>query len=136
MSGPLGRDSIRLKRSIICGTIYRQQNSAGRFLDYFEETLNLFSATGKPIYTLGDVNINILPTQSCNYAQQFFNCLQSYALLPTIDKPTRVYNNSATLIDIYSIFINKFDDYLVSGKIVCHLTDHFSQFCILKSKFG
>ena len=51
--------------------------------------------------------------------------------MPTIDKPTRVYNNSATLID--NIFINKFDDFLVSGNIVTDLTDHFSQFCILKS---
>ena len=69
------------------------------FLDYFEEAVDRFSATGKPICLLGDVNINILRAQTCNYAQQFLDCLQSYALLPTINKPTRVYNNSATLID-------------------------------------
>ena len=91
--------------NIICGVIYRQHNSVDRFLDYFEETVDRYSATGKPICLLGDVNINIR-AQTCNYAQQFLDCLQSYALLPTIDKPTRVYNNSATLID--NIFTNRF----------------------------
>ena len=63
-----------------------------RFLDYFEEAADRYSATGKPICLLGNVNINILRAQTCNYAQQFLDCLQSYALLPTIDKPTTVYN--------------------------------------------
>ena len=81
--------------NIICGVIYRQHNSVEHFLDYFE-AVDRYSATGKPICLLGDVNINILRAQTCNYAQQFLDCLQSYALLPTIDKPTRVCNNSAT----------------------------------------
>ena len=68
------------------------------FLDRFEKGVDRYSATGKPICLLGDVNINTLRAQTCNCAQQFLNCLQSYALLPTIDKPKRVYNNSATLI--------------------------------------
>ena len=73
--------------NIICGVIYRQHNFVERFLDCFEEAVDRYSATGKPICLLGDININILRAQTCNYAQQFFDCLQSYALLPTIDKP-------------------------------------------------
>ena len=98
---------------------------------YFEEAVDRYSATGKPICLLGDVNVNILLAQTCNYAQQFLDCLQSYALLPTIDKPTRVCNNSATLID--NIFTNKFSEYFASGNIVSDITDHFSQFCIFQS---
>ena len=120
-----------VKQSNICGVIYRQHNSVERFLDYFEEAVDRYSATGKPICLLGDVNINILVAQTCNYAQQFLDCLQSYALLPTIDKPTRVRNNSATLID--NIFTNKFSEYFASGNIVSDITDHFSQFCIFQS---
>ena len=98
-----------MKRSnIIWGVIYRQHNSAERFffLDYVEEAVDRYSATVKPICLLGDVIINIFRAQTCNYAQQFLDCLQSYALLPTIDKPTRVYNHSATLVA--NIFTNKF----------------------------
>ena len=108
--------------NIICGVInfYRQHNSVDRFLDYFEEAVDRYSATRKPICLLGDVNINILLAQTCNYAQRFLDCLQSYALLPTIDKPTRVYNNSATVID--NIFTNKFCEYFASGNIVFDIT--------------
>ena len=117
--------------NIICGVMYRQHNSVERLLDYFEETVDRYSATGKPICLFGYVNINILRAQSCSYAQQFLDCLQSYALLPTIDKPTRVYNNPATLID--NIFTKMFSEYFASGNIVSDITDHFSQFCIFQS---
>ena len=111
--------------NIICGVIYRQHNSVDRFLDYFEEAVDRYSATGKPICLLGDANINILRAQTCNYAQQFLDCLQSYALLPTIDKPTRVYN-SATLID--NIFTDTLCECFASGNIVSDITDHFFQY--------
>ena len=48
--------------------------------------------------------------------------------MPTIDKPTRVYNNSNTLID--NILTNKVDVEITSGNIISHISDHFSQFCI------
>ena len=59
------------KANFICGVIYRQHNNPDRFLDYFEESINRFSATGKAVYILGDVNISLLRLQTCNYVQQF-----------------------------------------------------------------
>ena len=79
------------QRNITCDVIYKQDNSAERFLHYFE-AVDRYCAIGKPICLLGDVKINILRTQTCNYAQQLLDCLQGYSLLPTIDKPTRLYN--------------------------------------------
>ena len=52
-------------------------------------------------------------------------------LIPTIDKPTRVRSSSATLID--NIFINNPDQVVTCGNIVSDISDHFSQFCVLKS---
>ena len=80
------------QRNITCVVIYKQDNSAERFLHYFEEAVDRYCATGKPICRLGDVNINILRAQTCSYAQQLLDCLQGYSLLPTNDKPTRLYN--------------------------------------------
>ena len=99
------------KSNIICGVIYRQHNSPESFQTYFEDSLDRFSAlrSNKSIYIMGDFNINLLNAQTCQYTQDFLLTLQSYALTPTIDKRTRVYNNSATLID------------------------HFSQFCIIQT---
>ena len=76
-------------------------------LDYFDETLEKFSALNKPIFIMGDFNINLIAVETCNYAYKFLLSLQSNSLIPTVDKPARVYNNSATLID--NIFVNKLD---------------------------
>ena len=55
--------------------------------------------------------------------------MQSCHFIPTIDKPTRVHRNSATLID--NIFTNSPEQYIVSGNIISDISDHFTQFCII-----
>ena len=50
-------------------------------------------------------------------------CLQSCYLIPTVDKPTRVRQNSATLID--KIFVNNPEQVFVSSNIVSDISDHF-----------
>ena len=112
--------------NIICGAIYRQHNSPETFLKYFEET-----ARSKPIYTMSDTNLNLLHFDSCNYVQDFLFNLQSLNLTPTIDKPTRVHQNSATLID--NIFTNKVEENIISGNLISDVSDHFAQFCISQS---
>ena len=57
--------------------------------------------------------------------------MQSFSVFPVVDKPTRVYGNSATLID--NIFINNPENNIVSSNTVSDTTDHFSQMCILTS---
>ena len=54
---------------------------------------------------MGDFNINLLHAESSRYAQEFLLSLQSFPFTPTIDKPIRVHNSSATLID--NILTNK-----------------------------
>lgn len=54
-----------------------------------------------------------------------------YYLIPTIDKPARVRNNSATLI--VNIFVNNPEQGKISGTLISDTSDHFSQFCIVKS---
>ena len=76
-----------------------------------------------------DFNINLLAIETCNYAHKFLLSLQSYSLIPTVDKPNRVYNDSATLID--NIFVNKLDSKIISGKIVSDISDHRLQFCFV-----
>ena len=118
--------------NIIRGVIYRQHNSPERFQAYFEETIEKLSASGKPIYVMSDFNINLLRCEACNFAQNFLQSLQSFHLIPTIDKPTRVHTNSATLID--NIFFSNIDETILSGNIVSDISDHYSQFCISRSE--
>ena len=77
---------------------------------------------------MGDFNINLLHAETSRYAYDFLISLQSFSFIPTIDKPTRVYSNSATLID--NILTNKVDVKITSGNIISDISDHYSQFCI------
>ena len=75
---------------------------------------------------MGDFNINLLRAETSCYAQDFLLSLQSFSFIPTIDKPTRVYNTSATLID--HILTNKVDVEITSRNIISDISDHYSQF--------
>ena len=65
---------------------------------------------------IGDFNIDLLKCKTSKISQDFLLSLQSYYLIPTVDKPTRVYRASATLID--NIFVNNPDKLLASGNII------------------
>lgn len=78
---------------------------------------------------MGDFNIK---AETCRYVQDFLPSLQSYSFISMIDAPTRVYSDSATLVD--NILINKCDFDVSSGDIVSDISDHCSQFYILHSE--
>ena len=120
---------------IICGVTYRQHNYPDKFLNYFDETLERLSISGKTIYIMMNANINLLRYETCKYAKSFLHTLQSLCFSPTIDKPTRVHNASVTLIN--NIFVNNvnYDAHILSGNIFSDISDHFSQFCLCRS-FG
>ena len=119
------------KKNIICGIIYCQHNDPNRFMNYLDETVEKFSLTGKSLCVMGDFNVDLLKSDTCNYAQNFLLSCHSYSLLPSIDKPSRIYNDSATLID--NILVNTLDHQIHSGNIISDISDHFSQFCIIHS---
>ena len=119
------------KANIICGVIYRQHNSPERFQNYFEETIENLSASRKSFFSIGDANINLLHCSSCNYSQNFLFSLQNFNLIPTIDKPPRVGNNSFSLID--NIFTKKLGGDIISVHVISDITDHYTQFCIVRS---
>lgn len=114
--------------NIICGVIYRQHDAPDRFLSYLDQTIEKFSALRKPVCLMGEININLLRYETSKFAQSLLLSLRSLNLIPTIDQPTRVHNNSATLID--NIFVNILEDDFVSGNTISDISDHYSQFCI------
>ena len=55
---------------------------------------------------MGDFNINLLECETDNAAKNFADTLASQSFLPTITKPTRITEGTATLID--NILTNDF----------------------------
>ena len=121
-----------LKFSFRCGIIHRQHNSLERFQEYFDSAVEKYIAfdNHKPIYIMGDFNINLLRFENCKFANNFLLSLQSYALTPVIDKTTRVHSGSATLID--NIVINQFNGQ-VSGGVSIY---QFNSLAILTNLIG
>ena len=118
------------RKHVIFGIIYRQQNSPDLFLKYFDETVEKFISSGKSLCIMGDFNLDLLKIENSRFSRDFFLLLQSCYLAPSIDKPTHVYNNSATLRD--NIFINTAERLIASGNIISDITNHLSQFCVMK----
>ena len=92
-------------KNFICGVIYQQDNSPEQFQTYFDMTLERLSSTNKLIYVIGDFNIDLLKSETCDFSHNFLLSMQSYSFSPVIDKTTTVHNNSATLID--NILVNR-----------------------------
>ena len=80
---------------------------------------------------MGDTNLDLLKSAHDNFSHDFLLSLLSCYLIPFIDKPTCVYKNSATLID--NIFVSNPEDVSFSGNIISDISDHFAQFCLLKT---
>ena len=87
--------------------------------------------TNKQAFIMGDFNLNSLNYDSHTPTFDFMNILFSNNFLPYITRPTRISNNSATIID--NIFTNLTNSKITSGNILTHISDHFPQFLILEN---
>ena len=75
------------------------------------------------IQILSDFNVNMLNYETHGQTNEYINCLISKSFLPVITLPTRIKNQSATLID--HIWTNKMCNVYNSGIIINSLSDHF-----------
>ena len=108
-------------KDIIIGVVYRPPNtSIGGFFYAFIPITDKINKEKRPCYILGDFNINLL--NSKNDTQTFVNQLFTNGFYPRIDRPRRVTEHSATLID--NIFTNVHSADVVSGVWIADVADH------------
>ena len=82
--------------TILVGMVY---NRPGTSSELFLADLNsLLDKINSKCIIMGDLNNNLLEYNN-NQVLDFVNCFKEYAYTPYITKPTRVANNSATIID-------------------------------------
>ena len=95
-------------KNILVGCIYRHpHNNFKEFFQYLDETLSKLVKENKELYLCGDFNFDLLKTNIDHYTLHFFNLLCCYGFMPHILQPTRVTENSATVID--NIFSNNIE---------------------------
>ena len=118
------------KNYLLC-CLYRHPSSdLDNFNEHLHEVLSIPAVSNKQVFILGDFNVNLLNYNSHTETTNYVNFLFSKQFLPYIVHPSRVSENSSTLID--NIFSNLSDNETVSGNNLTHITNHFPQFLIVK----
>ena len=76
----------------------------------------------RPTYQLDDFNIDLSKYGKDPKTEKFLNLLLSHGFYPRIDRPARITESTATLID--HIFVNVHTGNIVSGPWLVNISDH------------
>ena len=83
-------------------------------------------------YLCGDYNVNLLQIDNSLHCNRFFENITTICVSPPITRPTRLSDESNTLID--NIFTNNFCKPHLSGVVVTPISNHLLQFCTIIGK--
>ena len=108
--------------NIIVGTIYRHPKMTGFNQDFLKPLLSKTSSEKKQLLLLGDFNLDLLKCEDDSEIMTFMDILDSNLILPQILLPTRITDDSKTLID--NILSSPSDNGTVSGNICYSISDH------------
>ena len=122
------------RRNIIVGSMYRPPNSKEKeFLkDYKELMEKLKKLKDKELVIGMDHNMDFLKSSKHTNTQAFLDYNIDMNMLPTITRPTRITDTSATLIDNIFISSGLQEDY-GSGIIISDMSDHLPIFVRLNN---
>ena len=110
---------------MIIGVIYRPPNNK---IDLFEnemnEILSKLDKENKIGYILGDFNVDLLKSESCDYTKRFLEQMFFLPFFPLILRPTRITQHTATLIN--NIFTNDIKNIegSTNGILFSDISDH------------
>ena len=100
-----------------------------RFLEHLENLCYNLTTSYRTSYLMLDSNIDILTNN--NLARTYLETIRESGFTQTIEKATRIQNNSYSLID--NILTNSQNSKIVSGVILSDISDHFLTFMVTSS---
>ena len=125
----LQKNDTKLENNCIIGVIYRPPSQdINDYCNKLSEILLKIKDENKIVYIMGDFNINILDSEKHLPTANFIELMYSNSLFPLISKPTRITQNTATLID--NVFCNDIKTEKFNGILFTELSDHFPVFTI------
>jgi hypothetical protein len=119
-------------KRLFLGVIYRPPNhNHDNFMDNLLNILQKVQATKSACILMGDFNYDLFKIENDHYTECFLEILYCNSFMPLINRPTRITDQSSTLID--NIFFNDFfKTDTEQGILITDLSDHFPIFCQLK----
>lgn len=122
------------RKNIILGEIYRVPNTNEKiFIKEYAQIIKQIKSENKELILGLDQNIDYLKVNSHKNANDFLDLNIDHNILPTINRPTRVTHNSATLIDNINISQNLSKSYK-SAILTTDISDHYP--CILLTRLN
>jgi len=103
--------------SIIIGTVYRHPKALVASYDYISDIFKAISLRNKPVFIFGDMNDDMLIPNS-----RLDQVIRNLKLSQIVNKPTRISNNTATLLDL--LITNKPEMLIQSDVLPCQVADH------------
>ena len=124
--------SLKNRKNYIVGCIYKHPLfKVDLFNEYYlTPLLKKACQENKHLILLGDFNIDLLTCSTEISHSKFLDTLGAFQILPTITLPTRVTEDSSTLIDNIFTSPNSFSS--ISGNLTVAISDHLPQFHILQ----
>jgi len=109
------------KKNALVGVIYRAHTAIEYFVQDVDSIFQIINKENKVSYVMGDFNIDLLKDDSHSPTHNYLDFIYSMSLIPTIYKPTRITENTATLID--NILTNA-NNPVESAILVTNISDH------------
>ena len=129
-------ETVMHDHKVVIGVIYKPPESntdivvRGLFVAHFNDLMGIISKERKHCILMGDFNIDLIKVDMQNQTKDFVHSLYGNAFYPTISKPTRVTEHSATLLD--NIITNITGYCMKSGVLYNDISDHFPVFNLLQ----
>ena len=123
------------RKNLIVGCIYKHPTLNNQdFIDsYILLLLEKLSCENQQVMHMGDFNMNLLSYNTNKRVTQFVDELYISSFIPNINLPTRIMNQSETVID--NIVYNKINPEATAGIITTSILDHLKQILIEPSPF-
>jgi len=114
---------LHKRKDILIGSVYRPPgHPINDFITDFDGILSHLSKLKNQVFLAGDFNINLLRYSEHSSTEDFLNTMFSHKFIPTILRPTRITETSATLID--NIFTNLINEKQDSCILINDISDH------------
>jgi exonuclease III len=114
--------------NVVIGVVYKSPSAPlNNFIELINDILACVNNENKKCYIMGDFNIDLLQYDTHNGVRNFMDTLQSQSFYSTINKPTRITADTATVID--NILTNDFNNHH-AGVLVTDISDHLPVFLV------
>ena len=124
-----------IRKSLIVGNIYRPPRDRiddwRTFIAELDEILFDFQRTNRDVVLVGDFNIDLLKLKEKSIINDYFETILSNSFIPKITLPTRITNNTATLIDNIFSKLSDISSSSIAGVVLVNISDHLPCFLSL-----